>query len=101
MLDGGAGWISGQELPPFQSRAGLIGRGTKLPPQFGHTPSNGPSAQSAQYWHWATVIDASRIMSRETAIHSLAAILPRAPMSIPSILKITFVALAVAACAPV
>lgn len=30
---------------------GLIGLGTKFPPQFGHTPCNGPSTQLTQKVH--------------------------------------------------
>ena len=36
---------------PRQRRRGRIGRGTKLPPQFGHTPPSRSSTQSAQNVH--------------------------------------------------
>jgi hypothetical protein len=38
-------------LPFFQSRAGLIGRGAKPPPQLGQTFSSTVSTQSAQNVH--------------------------------------------------
>ena len=43
--------FSPRQLPPFQLRAGLIGRGKNPPPQFGHTLSSTVSAQSAQKVH--------------------------------------------------
>jgi len=39
--------------------AGRIGRGTKLPPQFGQTPFNGPATQSWQKVHSNVQIIAS------------------------------------------
>ena len=38
-------------MPPFQSRAGRTGRGTKPPPQLGQTLASTPSTQSAQKVH--------------------------------------------------
>ena len=53
-----AGYLP-RKLPPFRSRAGRTGRGTKPPPQFGQVPSSTPSAQRAQKVHSKLQIRAS------------------------------------------
>jgi len=53
-----AGYLP-RKLPPFRSRAGRIGRGTKPPPQFGQVPSSTPSTQEAQKVHSKLQIRAS------------------------------------------
>lgn len=53
-----AGYVP-KKFPPFQSRAGRIGRGQKLPPQLGHTPSSTCSTHAVQNVHSNEQIRAS------------------------------------------